>query len=102
MSHIYQPIMMMALLKRDGECHERDIAKEIQEYDDAQIEYYIAITRNMVGKVLSKRYRHGIKIGNLLATLGLFVYVATGGFVRADFLNDQTKNFRFSRDNFSC
>ena len=57
MSHIYQPVMLMALLKNGGVCSTTKIAKAILKYDEAQIEYYEQITNNMVGKVL---LRHGI------------------------------------------
>jgi len=57
MSHIYQPVMLLTLLQHDGECSETDIARAISMHDPTQIEYYEAITRNMVGRVLT---RHGI------------------------------------------
>jgi ATP adenylyltransferase len=44
-------------LQHGGECSETDIAKAISVHDPTQIEYYEAITRNMVGRVLS---RHGV------------------------------------------
>jgi ATP adenylyltransferase len=52
MSHIYQPVMLMTLLKREGRCHEREIAKSLLGHDESQIEYYTEITNNMVGRVL--------------------------------------------------
>ena len=52
MSHIYQPAMLLALLRNHGRCHESAIAKAILEYDQSQIEYYTKITNNMVGRVL--------------------------------------------------
>lgn len=55
MSHIYQPVMLMALLRNDGRCSVTQIAKAILKYDNAQIEYYEQITNNMVGKVLRNR-----------------------------------------------
>ena len=57
MSHIYQPVMLLTLLQHDGQCSETDIAKAISVHDPTQIEYYEAITRNMVGRVLTK---HGV------------------------------------------
>ena len=57
MSHIYQPVMLLTLLQHGGECSETDIAKAISVHDPTQLEYYEAITRNMVGRVLS---RHGV------------------------------------------
>jgi ATP adenylyltransferase len=52
MSHIYQPVMLMALLSKGDKCHERDIASELLARDESQIEYYTQITNNMVGRVL--------------------------------------------------
>lgn len=52
MSHIYQPILLIQLLKNKGKSHEREIAKAILSNDESQIEYYTTITNNMVGKVL--------------------------------------------------
>ena len=57
MSHIYQPVMLLTLLQHGGECSETEIAKAISVHDPTQIEYYEAITRNMVGRVLT---RHGV------------------------------------------
>jgi len=58
MSHIYQPVMLLTLLQHDGQCSETDIAKAIAVHDPTQIEYYEAITRNMIGRVLT---RHGVE-----------------------------------------
>lgn len=55
MSHIYQPVMLMTLLRKGGACSQREIAKSLLLRDDSQIEYYEAITANMVGKVLRNR-----------------------------------------------
>jgi ATP adenylyltransferase len=52
MSHIYQPVMLMALLRNKGRCPTEDIARAILEHDQSQIEYYEKITREMVGRVL--------------------------------------------------
>ena len=52
MSHVYQPVMLMALLSNGGKCHEREIASELLARDESQIEYYTQITNNMVGRVL--------------------------------------------------
>jgi diadenosine tetraphosphate (Ap4A) HIT family hydrolase/5-methylcytosine-specific restriction endonuclease McrA len=53
MSHIYQPIMLINLLKNDGKSSVEKIAKSLLVQDQSQIEYYEQITKNMVGKVLS-------------------------------------------------
>lgn len=52
MSHIYQPVMLMTLLRNGGAASITDIAKSILGNDQSQIEYYEKITRDMVGKVL--------------------------------------------------
>jgi diadenosine tetraphosphate (Ap4A) HIT family hydrolase/5-methylcytosine-specific restriction endonuclease McrA len=57
MSHIYQPVMLLTLLEHDGDCSQTEIAKAISMHDPTQIEYYEAIARNMVGRVLT---RHGL------------------------------------------
>lgn len=54
MSHIYQPVMLRELLGRQGRASVTAIAKALLAGDQSQIEYYEAITKNMVGKVLTK------------------------------------------------
>src|SRR5688500_5722777 len=53
MSHVYQPVMIRALLMHEGRASVRDIAKALLAEDRSQIEYYEHITRNMVGRVLT-------------------------------------------------
>jgi ATP adenylyltransferase len=55
MSHIYQPVMLIALLENGGRCAEEDIARYLLSEDQSQIEYYVKITNNMVGRVLRNR-----------------------------------------------
>lgn len=55
MSHIYQPVMLLALLRHGGACSRETIARELLARDESQREYYEAITRDMVGKVLRNR-----------------------------------------------
>ena len=55
MSHIYQPVMIKRLLESGGFSHQDEIAKAILQYDEAQLEYYVNITNNMVGRVLRNR-----------------------------------------------
>lgn len=52
MSHVYQPVMIKALLENNGILSVTEIAKLILQYDQSQVEYYENITKNMVGKVL--------------------------------------------------
>ena len=54
MSHIYQPVMLIELLGRKGTASTTEIAKALLGYDISQVEYYEHITKNMVGKVLTK------------------------------------------------
>ena len=54
MSHIYQPVMLIELLSRKGSASTTEIAKALLGYDISQVEYYEHITKNMVGKVLTK------------------------------------------------
>ena len=54
MSHIYQPVMLIELMKQGGTTDVSDIAKALLVQDVSQVEYYEHITKNMVGKVLTK------------------------------------------------
>ncbi len=54
MSHIYQPVMLIELLKRNGTATVDQIAQAILNHDPTQIEYYSEIVKNMVGRVLTK------------------------------------------------
>lgn len=56
--HVYQPVMLLALLTRNGQATVREIATDILAHDESQIEYYSKVVPNMVGKVLTKN--HGI------------------------------------------
>ena len=55
MSHIYQPVMILELLSNGGMSEDSEIAKALLWRDQSQIEYYIKIANNMVGRVLRKR-----------------------------------------------
>lgn len=57
MSHIYQPVMLLELLTSKGAGSVNQIAKALLSHDASQIEYYEQITKNMVGKVLTKNRR---------------------------------------------
>ena len=54
MSHIYQPLMLIELIKGNGKSTGRKIAKSFLDYDETQIEYYQNITKQMPFKFLSK------------------------------------------------
>ena len=55
MSHIYQPVMLRHLLLKTGESTDVEIASQLLQFDEGQIEYYQQITNRMVGKVLQNR-----------------------------------------------
>ena len=57
MSHIYQPVMLMTLLKEGGVASIETLSKTLLIEDKSQQEYYSNITKNMVGRVLNN---HGI------------------------------------------
>jgi len=52
MSHVYQPVMLLTLLRHGGTAAKRDIAASILSHDESQLEYYDQIVSGMVGKVL--------------------------------------------------
>jgi len=54
MSHIYQPVMLIELLKNNGSASTNQIAKAILERDPTQVEYYSTIVNRMVGNVLTR------------------------------------------------
>jgi ATP adenylyltransferase len=53
MSHIYQPVMIKALLENGGKATTEVIAQALLAYDQSQVEYYSLRTKTMVGKVLT-------------------------------------------------
>ena len=54
MSHIYQPLMLIELIKSNGKVSARNISKSFLSYDETQIDYYKKITTLMPFKYLSK------------------------------------------------
>lgn len=52
MQHVYQPIMLIELLKHGGQATEHQIARVLLTLDPTQQKYYENKVRNMVGKVL--------------------------------------------------
>ncbi len=54
MSHVYQPVVLAALLGNKGRMSETDLARCLLQEDLSQVEYYEQIVRNMVGQVLRK------------------------------------------------
>jgi diadenosine tetraphosphate (Ap4A) HIT family hydrolase len=64
MSQVYQPVMLMELLKNNGQASVTQIAKAILDKDPTQIEYFTEIVKNMVGKVLTKNRGITEKSGN--------------------------------------
>ncbi|MGG5889813.1 HIT domain-containing protein [Falsiroseomonas sp. HC035] len=57
MSHVYQPVMLKALIQGNGRASLRDIAAAFLALDQAQLGYYEEITKRMPGPVLT---RHGL------------------------------------------
>ncbi len=57
MSHVYQPVMLMTLLRGGGRSSTEELARSILAHDESQVEYYEKVTKNMVGRVLRG---HGI------------------------------------------
>ena len=52
MQHIYQPVMLIELLKNGGQATEEEIARVFLNRDPTQQKHYEDKVRNMVGKVL--------------------------------------------------
>ena len=70
MSHVYQPVMLIELLKRKGSASVTDIAKSFLGYDNSQIEYYEHVVKSMVGRVLTKNRGITSKNKDLYSLIG--------------------------------
>jgi len=57
MAHIYQPLMLIELIKGNGKTTGRDIARSFLSYDETQIEYYKERALLMPFKYLSKHHK---------------------------------------------
>jgi len=57
MQHVYQPVLIRALLQADGAASVRDVARAILGLDESQIRYYERRVRDMPTRVLQ---RHGV------------------------------------------
>ena len=55
MSHIYQPVMLIELLRNHGQASVAQIAQAILNKDPSQLEYYSQIVKRMVGNVLTNK-----------------------------------------------
>jgi diadenosine tetraphosphate (Ap4A) HIT family hydrolase/5-methylcytosine-specific restriction endonuclease McrA len=71
MSQVYQPVMLMELLKRNGQASVNQIAQAILDKDPTQIEYFSEIVKNMVGRVLTKNRGITEKTGDNYRLIGL-------------------------------
>jgi ATP adenylyltransferase len=64
MSHVYQPVMLLALLQRGGKASKREISEAILSRDQSQLDYYDEVVSGMVGKVLRRHkvvsYQSGV------------------------------------------
>lgn len=71
MSHIYQPLMLIELLKEmDGKATVKDIAQAILNKDPTQIEYFSQVVKNMVGRVLTKNHEIATKDKDVYSLIG--------------------------------
>jgi diadenosine tetraphosphate (Ap4A) HIT family hydrolase/5-methylcytosine-specific restriction endonuclease McrA len=55
MSHVYQPVMLRALIVKGGKASVSEVAQALLAEDRAQLDYYSEITKRMPGAVLRKR-----------------------------------------------
>jgi hypothetical protein len=64
MSHVYQPLMLMELLRHRSPAPAQDFARRILGEDVTQIDYYTERVKRMVGRVLTgngiTRYGYGL------------------------------------------
>ena len=57
MSHVYQPAMLIELLRNGGSATATDVAKAILVHDPTQVGYYETITKRYPGRVLTQNRR---------------------------------------------
>jgi diadenosine tetraphosphate (Ap4A) HIT family hydrolase/5-methylcytosine-specific restriction endonuclease McrA len=74
MSHVYQPVMLRELLRRNGSAAVTDVARALLAEDRSQLEYYEQITKNMVGRVLTAN--RGITVDGARYRLKQFSHLA--------------------------
>jgi len=70
MSQIYQPVMLIELLKNNGIASVQQISQSVLNRDPTQIEYFTEIVKNMVGKVLTKNRGITEKSGDTYKLIG--------------------------------
>ena len=70
MAHVYQPVMLIQLLKNGGKASTVQIAQAILDKDPTQIEYFSEIVRNMVGRVLTKNREITERVGDHYTLIG--------------------------------
>jgi len=70
MSQIYQPVMLIELLKNNGTASVEKIAQSILNRDPTQIEYFSEVVKNMVGRVLTKNRGITEKTGDQYHLIG--------------------------------
>lgn len=70
MSQVYQPVMLMELLKSNGTASVKQIAQAILDKDPTQVEYFSEIVKNMVGRVLTKNRGITEKHGDTYKLIG--------------------------------
>lgn len=70
MSHVYQPVMLAELLSSGGKTNIESIAKQLLLQDRSQVEYYENITKNMVGKVLTRNRNITERLKNDYSLIG--------------------------------
>ena len=70
MSQVYQPVMLIELLRNNGKASVKQIAQAILDKDPTQIEYFSEIVKNMVGRVLTKNRSITEKHGDTYHLIG--------------------------------
>lgn len=71
MSQIYQPVMLIELLKSmEGRATVQDIAQAILNKDPTQVEYFSTVVKNMVGRVLTKNHEIATKDKDVYSLIG--------------------------------
>ena len=98
MSHVYQPVMLVEILKKGGYASTEQIAKSILNHDPTQVDYYKEIVKNMVGKVLTSNRGITSKTGDTYSLIDAEKLTKTQIKELITLCQDKIKEYDIKRD----
>jgi len=98
MSHVYQPVMLVEILKKGGYASTEQIAKSILNHDPTQVDYYKEVVKNMVGKVLTSNRGITSKTGDTYSLIDAEKLTKTQIKELITLCQDKIKEYDIKRD----